>query len=202
MLDVHFVILGALIAGVGTWWYVRDTLRGVTQPNRVTWLVWATAPLLAFAAEVQAGVGLRSLMTFVSGFFPLIILLASFVNPRAYWKAVPLDYACGLLAVGGLVLWLLTRHGTVAVWASIGADLLAATPTLRKSWLRPETETGRAYACGAGNAAITLLTVTRFTTAVVAFPILVLTMTSLEFTLVSGRIGPRLRARRQARPVV
>jgi len=56
VLDVHFVILGAAIGSAGAALYLRDTLRGVTQPNRVTWLLWAAAPLLAFAVEVQAGV--------------------------------------------------------------------------------------------------------------------------------------------------
>jgi hypothetical protein len=202
VLDVHFVILGAAVGGLGTAVYIRDTLRGVTQPNRVTWLIWATAPLLAFAAEIDAGVGLRSLMTFVSGFFPLLIFVASFVNPRAYWKALPIDYLCGLLAVGGLVLWLITRHGTVAVWASIAADVIAAAPTVRKSWTRPETETAVAYLAGAANAGITLLTVTHLTTSVVAFPISVLAITVVEVVLVGGRIGPRLRVRRAARPAV
>ena len=47
MLDVHFVYLGAAIGAIGQVGYVVDTIRGRTQPNRVTWLLWALAPLLA-----------------------------------------------------------------------------------------------------------------------------------------------------------
>ena len=59
MLNVHFVFLGAAIGLVGQTFYVVDTIRGRTQPNRVTWLLWAVAPLLAFAVEIDKGVGLR-----------------------------------------------------------------------------------------------------------------------------------------------
>lgn len=195
MLDVHFVIVGALIATVGLVAYIRDTLRGVTQPNRVSWLLWATAPLIAFAVEVRSGVGLRSLMTFTVGFGPLLIFLASFVNPKSVWRIGPFDYACGALSIAGLVAWLVTRHGTVAIVASIAADGLAALPTLRKSWLDPESETAIAYATAAINAAITLLTIKRVTTAVLAFPLYILIVASLETAFVAGRLGDRVRRR-------
>lgn len=203
MLDVHFVILGAVIGSVGCALYIRDTLRGVTQPNRVSWLLWAIAPLLAFAVEIHEGVGLQSLMTFVVGFGPLAVFVASYRSPGAVWRVGPLDFACGALSVVGLAVWLASRHGTVAIVASILADGLAAVPTLRKSLWRPETETLWAYVGGVANAALTLLTVTTFTTAAAAFPIYIVSISSLESILIATHVGPRLskalRASRAAR---
>lgn len=193
MLDVHFVILGAVIGFGGSVAYIRDTLRGVTQPHRVTWLLWAAAPLLAFAVELHSGVGLRSLMTFSIGFGPLLIFLASFRSPNASWAITPLDWACGLLSVAGLAVWLVTRHGTVA----IVADALAAGPTLRKAWRSPETETAAAYVTGLVNSVITVLTIDRFTTAVAAFPIYIVAIAGVETVLVAGRLGPRWMAARR-----
>jgi hypothetical protein len=196
VLDVHFVILGAVIGTAGMAAYVRDTLRGVTQPNRVTWLMWAVAPLIAFAAELQAGVGLRSLMTFVIGIGPLAIFIASFWNRRSAWEIGTFDWLCGALSAAGLAAWLVTRHGTVAVVASIAADALAAAPTLRKSWSAPQSETASAYVTAALNALITVLTIDRFTTANAAFPLYILLIASVETVLVVGRPGTRLAARR------
>jgi len=167
MLDVHFVLLGAVVASVGTAFYLRDTLRGVTQPNRVTWLLWSAAPLLAFAVEVREGVGLRSLMTFVVGFSPLLIFLASFHNRASYWRIGWLDYLCGVVSVAGLGVWLATRHGTVAIAA--------------------------VYFGSTANAAITLLTIRTWTTAVDAFPLYIAFISTVEIALVAGRLGPRLR---------
>ena len=106
MLDVHFVILGAAIGSVGLFAYIRDTLRGDTQPNRVSWLLWAIAPLIAFAVEIHEGVGLQSLMTFTVGSGPLLVFIASFRSAGAVWKIGPLDYVCGLLSAAGLAVWL------------------------------------------------------------------------------------------------
>lgn len=198
MLDVHFVILGAVIDGIGAAVYLRDTIRGVTQPNRVSWLLWGIAPLLAFAVEIQARVGLRSLMTFVIGFFPLVIFVASFVNPKAVWKLRLSDYFCGGLAVIGLIVWLVSRHGTIALFAFIAADAIAGIPTFRKSWSQPETETATAYVLASVNAAITLLTVNEVSTAVLAFPVWIFVVASLDAIVIVSRIGPRLRARQPA----
>jgi len=196
VLDVHFVILGAVIGMAGMLSYLRDTVRGVTQPNRVTWLMWGVAPLIAFAAEVQAGVGLRSLMTFVVGFGPLAIFVASFCNRQLAWRIGPFDWLCGALSAAGLVAWLATRHGTVAVVASIAADAIAAIPTLRKSWVAPESESVSAYVTAALNALITVLTIDRFTTANAAFPLYILVIASVETALIVGRFGQRLASRR------
>src|SRR3954469_3810390 len=197
MLDDRFVILGAAIASAGMLVYLRDTLRGDTQPNRVTFLLWGIAPLLAFGAEVSAGVGIRSLMTFVVGFGPLLIFFASFRNPNAVWDLQRIDYVCGAVWIAGLLAWIITRHGTVAIVAALGADVLAAAPTFRKSWLAPETETAAAYAAAAVNAAIAMLTVTEWTTADVAFPLYILCASTIETIFIAGRLGPRVRARRQ-----
>jgi hypothetical protein len=196
MLNVHFVIVGAVIGLIGAVLYARDTVKGITHPNRVTWLLWGAIPMVTFAVELHAGVGLRSLMTFTIGFGPLVVLVASFVNRTSVWRIGPLDYACGGLSVAGTVVWVLTREGMVALVASIAADLLAGVPTLVKSWKAPQTESAIAYLTALVNAVITMLTVTVFTTYVVAFPLYIVAVAGVELALIAGRLGPRWRARR------
>jgi hypothetical protein len=193
VIDVHFVILGAAFSAVGSASYVVQTVRGRIQPNRVTWFMWAAAPLLAFTVEIQYGVGLRSLMTFMVGISPLAVFVASFVNRSAQWRVGALDYACGALSAAGTIGWLVTRTGLVALGASIAADLVAGIPTLVKAWRHPETETSGAYLGATANAGITLLTVRHLTTAEVAFPFYILVIGIVLVALVAGRIGPRLR---------
>lgn len=78
MINPNFVFLGAAFSIIGAMSYARDTIRGVTKPNRVSWLLWTIAPLRAFAAKLRQGVGLQSVMAFAVGFSPFIILCASF----------------------------------------------------------------------------------------------------------------------------
>jgi hypothetical protein len=193
VISVNFVYVGSALGVIGGAFYLRDTLRGTTQPNRMTWLLWAVAPLLAAAVEFHDGVGLRTLTTFVIGFMPLLVFIASFKNPGAVWKIGWLDYLCGALSVGGTIGWLVTRSGVVAIVAAIVADGLAALPTLVKSWTNPETESASSYVGALANAAILLLTVDHFTTAEVAFPIYIVCIAAVEVFLVGAKPGPRLR---------
>ena len=105
MLDQNFVIVGAIIAAAGSLSYLVDTLKGKVKPNRVSFLLWSLAPLIAFFAEIKQGVGIQALMTFVVGFLPLTIFIASFVNKKAEWKLTGFDLMCGALSIVGLVLW-------------------------------------------------------------------------------------------------
>jgi len=193
VLNVHFVYLGAAIGAIGQVAYVVDTIRGRTQPNRVTWLLWGVAPLLAFAVETNANVGLRSLMTFMVGFGPLVVFAASFVNRRAVWRLGALDYVCGALSIGGTAGWLVTRQGLVALAAAVAADAIAGVPTLIKSWRLPESESTSIYLGSFANAVITLLTVKHVSAEVVTFPLYIAVFAFVQVALVGGRLGPRVR---------
>ncbi|HEY5026405.1 MAG TPA: hypothetical protein VII76_15620 [Acidimicrobiales bacterium] len=197
MLNVHFVLLGAAIGTIGQAFYVADTIRGRNQPNRVTWLLWAIAPLLAFAVETNDHVGLQSLLTFTVGFGPLVVFVASFVNRKSVWKLGPLDYTCGALSVGGTIGWIVTRQGLVALGAAVAADALAGVPTLVKSWKRPESESASVYIGSFLNAGITLLTVKHVSAPVLAFPLYIAVIALAETVLVAGRLGPRVRRESQ-----
>jgi hypothetical protein len=186
MIDPRFAILGALIILTGNAAYARDTVRGNTQPNRVTWMLWAVAPLIAFAAEVTQGVGLNSVLALTVGLGPLMVVIASFMDPKAYARVTPFDAACGVLSLVALVAWAATGRGNVAILLSILADFLAAVPTIRKAYRRPHTEHAAAFLSGVAGAAITLLTIKPedWSFASVAFPAYILLDSALIASLI------------------
>ncbi len=104
MLNQNFVMVGAIIATIGSLSYLTDTVKGKVKPNRVSFLLWSLAPLIAFFAELKQGVGIQSLLTFVVGILPLTIFAASFVNKKAEWKLTRFDLTCGALSLVGLIL--------------------------------------------------------------------------------------------------
>ena len=159
MIDVWFVILGALIILTGNAAYARDTVRGNTQPNRVSWMLWALAPMIAFAAEVVQGVGLNAVLALAVGVGPLLVVAASFLDPKAYARVTPFDAACGVLSLIALGAWAVTGRGNLAILLSILADFLAAVPTIRKAYRYPHTEHAIAFLSGVAGATITLLTI-------------------------------------------
>lgn len=140
--------------------YVRNTLHGRSQPNRITFFLWALNPAVAIAAGLSVGETWALLPVFMVGFGPFLILLASFWNKNAYWKLGRFDYLSGLLSLLSLALWALTQEPAIAVLFAILADFFASLPTLVKGWKYPETETGISYALSFVNAlaGVTLLT--------------------------------------------
>ena len=141
----YLVFVGAIVMLGGILSYTRETLRGTTKPNRVTWLLWSIAPLIGAAAAFSDGVRLATLPVFVMGVAPLVVFVTSFVNKNAYWKLEKSDYICGIISVLALILWQITDDPVIAIVFAIVSDALAALPTLIKSWKFPETETGIAY---------------------------------------------------------
>lgn len=185
MIDERFTILGLLLGLIGTYSYVKDTIQGKTKPNRVSWFMWALAPLIAFAAQIQKGVGLTSLMTFSVGFSPLLVFLASFVNKKSEWKLEKLDIVCGVSSFAGLILWAFSREPNVAIFFSILADLLASIPTVIKSYRFPETENYKIFLFGLINSGIALLTIKQWNFETASFPIYIFGITTLLVYLIA-----------------
>jgi hypothetical protein len=166
----YLVIIAAIGSLAAALVYIRSMFRGNTKPNRVTWLMWAIAPLIAFAASVSSGVGWAALPVFMSGFSPLLILSASFLTKKAYWKLSRFDYSCGLLSILALILWWVTKEPNVAIVFAIASDGLAAVPTFVKSWRHPETESVWPYTIGIFSAASSYAAITIWMFSAYAFP--------------------------------
>ncbi len=147
----YLVIPGAILKLYGNFLYIKDTLVGKTRPNRVTWLMWSIAPMIAAAASFFAGASWVVLPVFVSGLGAFLIFVSSFWNKESYWKLGKFDYFCGLFSLLALILWWLTKEPLVAIILAIVSDIFAAVPTLKKSWSNPETETIKNYIFGLFN---------------------------------------------------
>ena len=144
---VHWlVVLSALISIAGATAYIRDTISGKSKPNRVSWSMWALAPMIGTAAALSAGADVwATIRIFLSGFLPFLVFVASFVNRQSYWKLSPFDLACGALSLLALVVWAAVDYPRLAILLAATGDGFASVPTIIKAWKFPETETGLTY---------------------------------------------------------
>jgi len=157
---LQYLVLFSLplaVYGIGT--YLKNTITGRVKPNKVSWLMWSVAPLIATFAALSKGVTWAVLPVFMSGFVSFLTFLASFVNPKAYWKLNKNDYICGLLSILALVLWGITSDANIAIIFSILSDLAATLPTITKAWKHPKSESGSAFIGGFLNALSTFFVV-------------------------------------------
>ena len=192
MLPDYFVIIGTLIGAAGSLAYLVNTVKGRVRPNRVTFLMWSFVPFIAFSAQIQQGVGIEALMTFSTGFLPLTVFIASFANKASEWKLTRFDVVCGILSLVGLVLWMITKVGNIAIFFSIVADALAAVPTVVKAWKYPETEIAWPWIATVFGVLLTLLTLSEFTFANCGFILYILAVNIVIYTLVRFRLGRKL----------
>jgi len=184
----YLVILGAAVNLYGSYFYLRDTLRGIVKPNRVSWLLWSITPFIATVAALSDGVRWAALPGFMSGFCPLLIFIGSFLNRQAYWRLEKFDYICGSLSILALIFWAITKQPLIAIIFSILSDGFAGVPTIVKGYHHPETELPLAYLASLFSALTGFLALRMFTLTEIAFPIyLVFINSALAGSVYLGR---------------
>lgn len=181
---VYISIFTSLFAG---YFYIRDTLRGTTKPNRASWLIWFIAPITAALIQLDKGAGISALPVFMAGFVPFLVLIASFRNKQAYWKLDWLDYGCLALSLLAFITFIFLKEGILATVFAILADAIAFLPTYKKSWIHPETETLSSYYSGSFNSLLSLLTVPTFSFVTAGFAVYLLIGNVSEVILVKTR---------------
>ena len=144
---VHWlVVLSAVISVAGSYAYIKDTLAGKTKPNRVSWSMWALAPLIGTGAALSSGADFwPTVRIFLAGFIPLLVFFTSFANRQGYWKITKFDSICGVFSLASFIAWLAGDSPRVAILLAVLGDGFACLPTIVKAWKYPETETGVTY---------------------------------------------------------
>lgn len=185
----YLVFLGALVHLAGMLAYIRDTVRGTTKPNRVSWFLWALAPLIAASAAFADGARFAVVPIFMAGFGPLLVFCGSFLNKQAYWKLERFDYISGGLSIVALVLWLVTKDPVLAIVFALVSDAFATLPTITKSWKAPDTESGSAYAAVLFNAGISFIVIQSRTFTELVFPLYLIAQSVLMLWLIYRKPG-------------
>lgn len=193
MLSEQFVLISVVLSLIGSSTYIRDTLKGKTKPNKVTWFLWALAPLIAFFIQKNEGIGLVNLLTFMVGFMPFVIFLSSFVNKNSYWKITTFDIICGSLALIGILFYVFEKNAIIAVLILIIADGLAVLPTLRKSFYHPETESHTTFLFGIIGSGIVILSLPQYSLLYLGFPLYIFIADVLLFLFIYPKTNSILR---------
>jgi len=145
MFPEYFATIGGAIAFASGFYYSYLTLRGKTRPSRITFALWGGFPVIIFAAQVAQGVGVEVLATLAAGVPSLITFIFSLFVARAYWHAPPRSFFFGFLALISIGLWIITDNPNIALAFALGANFMAALPTILKAYTNPESEHWHPY---------------------------------------------------------
>ena len=136
-------IIASLLAIVGNVPYLTDIVRKKVQPHPYTWFVWSIVSCIIFFGQVAKGAGVGALPTAASEIFTIIIF---FFSLRYGFKKIRhLDTFFLIIALLGIIPWILTKDPTISVIIAVSIDLFAFIPTIRKTWINPKTETPVLY---------------------------------------------------------
>lgn len=188
MLGSEFIIVAILLRFWAGASYLVATWRGRVKPNPVTWFFWGLAPLVAFTAQIQAGIEASDWVSLALGVGPLMIFAVS-IGRGSRWRIGFFDSLCGVSALIGIVLWQITTDPFLALGFGILADILGGIPTLRKSYIAPQSEKAFPYFLSMLSMVVTLMTITSWDPMMFAFPLYILLINTVLFTLISTKIG-------------
>lgn len=136
-------IIAALLAIIGNVPYLRDIIKKKVKPHPYTWLVWSVVSCIVFFGQVAKGAGVGAIPTAAAEIFTVIIF---FFSLRYGFKNIrKIDTLFLIIALLGLIPWLLTNDPTLSVIIAVSIDLIAFIPTIRKTWEKPDTETPTLY---------------------------------------------------------
>ncbi|MFZ5483690.1 MAG: hypothetical protein ACOZB0_05600 [Pseudomonadota bacterium] len=119
--------------------YIRSIIYGHTRPHVFSWLIWGLATGIAFLAVRQAQGG--------AGAWPIGIscLVSMLVAGLAYFKRADItitstDWGLFFAALAAIPVWMAAKDPLWAVMLITLIELLGFGPTMRKTWLRPHSE--------------------------------------------------------------
>lgn len=166
------IVIASIIPIVGAIPYFIDSIKGKTKPKFATWSTWALLNGINAAAAFSDG----SLPTAVASSAGVLATgaIALIALRNGFSQYTRFDAMCQLLALLGIVLWLLTSEPAAAVIMIIIVDFFAGAPTIRHAWSEPFAETPAAFMTGALGSAIIIASLERLTFVGVALPLWIL----------------------------
>jgi hypothetical protein len=150
----YIVLIASIMAVIGNVPYLLDIFHKRVKPHPYTWLIWTIVSGVTFFGQVAAGGGVGAIPTAASEIFTVIIFLFSL--QYGFKNIARTDTYFLIAALLGLIPWALTKDPTLSVVIVVIIDVIAFIPTIRKTYIHPETETPVLYSMNALRHILTL----------------------------------------------
>ena len=162
-------VLALVLNIVGYVPYIRDILKGIVRPQRITWGIWTILTSVTAVNQIANGGGFSSLF-FVS---TTLLVTTTFVLSikHGVGGATRLDRACLLLAVVLFGYWALAIDTYASTFVAVIIDIVAFTPTLIKTYKMPQTETYPQWALAGIGGVLTLMAVPKLELVLIIYPL-------------------------------
>lgn len=159
---------GALIDIIGIFAYIRGIFCGSVRPHFFSWLIWTVIMSTGYCAQVADGGGAGSWVLGTGAVTTAVVCILSWFKGER--RGTGFDWLFFLLASSGIPLWIITKDPLLSVFLVSGIDLLAHGPTLRKCFLKPETELAFTWILGVVKFSLSLLALEHYSLQTTLYP--------------------------------
>ena len=183
-------IAASLLAIVGNLPYLRDIIKKRVQPHPYTWLVWSIVSCIIFFGQLARGAGVGAIPTAASEIFTIIIFFFSL--QYGFKKIQHTDTIFLIIALLGIIPWVLTKDPTISVIIAVSIDLIAFMPTIRKTWREPKTETPMLYSMNVFRHILMLFSLQAYNLATTLHSIAMITTNTLMTAIIVGKKSTKI----------
>ena len=190
----HLTALG-LLSGILSLFcfapYIVDTLRGRTQPERASWLIWSMLGVIAVFSQSYEGAtsSLVFAVVQVGGTIVIFALSIRLGAGRYNCRKNMLIYAMTAL---GLAAWYVSESAAYALAITVSISMLGGLVTIQKSYRNPSSETMSTWVMGGVASVCAVFSVGKLDWVLLAYPLYLLVLYSCIISaLVLGRWAER-----------
>lgn len=159
--------IGMLIIGYIP--YVRDTIKGKTKPHLYSWFVGAIMAYSSFGLQFQSNAGPGMYATLFSAIVATMILSIGYRHKDN--MITGFDKICLVLSLASLTTWLVIKQPVMATALIIITASVSFMPTIRKSWIAPNTETLLSYVINFFRFGVSIMALNSYTFITLGFPV-------------------------------
>jgi hypothetical protein len=162
--------------------YTKDILHGTTRPNVVTYSLWALLNFITILAQASAGASWSIILLF-GDLFAMSIVIVLCLLGHGYKKYGKIEWICTALFVAAIISWQTTNEPLLAIVFAVIADLIAAIPTVVKTYRDPKSEIAGPWFIVAVSAMLGIASTTIFDLPNLLFPFNILLINLIVGTL-------------------
>ena len=199
--EALFGLMSAVLSTFAFLPYILDTLRGRTQPQRASWLIWSLLGSIAFVSQVFEGASHSLWFAGIQVSGTIVIFLLSIARGVGGFVQAK-DRLVLLAAAAGLGIWYLTDTPAYALGISVTISMLGGLVTICKAFKSPDSETMTTWAVSFVAAICAILAVGQLDWVLLAYPVYLLILNGgIVLAIVAGRLHGLRRPVSQITPI-
>ncbi len=159
--------------------YLKGIFEGKTKPHLFTWIIWSIVTFIAVFIQIVEGGGMGSWPIILATLICFLITGLSFKYGSKDIK--PVDYVFLVASLSAIPLWVLTDNPEYAAVLVTTIQIVAAFPTIRKSWNYPEQEVMLTYGVNIVRYVLSIFALATFSVSTMVYPLGILLMNIVIF---------------------